>query len=164
MDTGLGPSSTHQVFAGCGNQPVNVSQKRALAGKFVRSGAGRLRMGREQFRWVAGTIPPDNCNILWAERPNATALAGCRGKIHAILALTVSEGCAYGQGIPLSYLRRYRASGRQQRGPRGVARVRPFYHWRTCPRVARDPARLALLPEQGVARPAAQWLCQRLQP
>src|SRR5216683_3805495 len=100
MDTGLGPSSTHQLFAGCGKQPVNVFQKLGLCRK-IR--AQRCRSATDG----AGTIPPDNCNILWAEHPNATALAGCRGKIHAILALTVWEGCAYGQGIPLSYLRRY---------------------------------------------------------
>src|SRR5258707_4884029 len=103
MDTGLGPSSTHQVFAGCGKQPVNVFQKRAFAGKFVRSGAGAPRMGRGQFRRVAGTIPPDNCNIFSAEHPNATPLAGCRGKIHPIVAPPAWAGGAYGTGIPLYY-------------------------------------------------------------
>src|SRR5260221_12028473 len=104
MDTGLGPSSTHQVFAGCGKQPVNVFQKRAFAGKFVRSGAGAPRMGREQFPRGAGTIPPDNRNILLGEHPNATALAGCRGKIKAIVGLSVWEREASGEGLPRPYV------------------------------------------------------------
>ena len=46
----------------------------------------------ERNKDEAAIIPPADCNIFWAEHPNATAVGGCKGKIHAILGPAVWEG------------------------------------------------------------------------